>query len=170
MKQKFYLPLAPARSWRQSSLGCEAGIQMLDSVKGGETVELSLLLAFTAVGSSFSHIVLISVLRLRCGCVKAAGGLEGLSAAQLWIQTPHVIKGHICVISLAHASLLSPPFFSISCPLSPPLHFSLSLLSQQEDPCVWEAVVLPATSVTATLPCPGPLLQTPALCVFYGCC
>ena len=82
-------------------------------------MELSLLLAFTAVGSSFSHIVLISVLRLRCGCVKAAGGSEGLSVAQLWIQTPHVIKGHFCVISLAHASPLSPPlFFSISCPLS----------------------------------------------------
>lgn len=81
-------------------------------------MELSLLLAFTAVGSSFSHIVLISVLRLRCGCVKAAGGSEGLSAAQLWIQTPHVIKGHISVISLAHASPLSPPLFSISCPVS----------------------------------------------------
>ncbi|KAM7371932.1 hypothetical protein PAMP_009132 [Pampus punctatissimus] len=29
---------------------------------------------------------------------------------------------------------------------------------------------LPATSVLASLSCPGPLLQTPALCVFYGCC
>lgn len=46
---------------------------MLDSVKAGDTVGLSLLLAFMAEGSSFSHTVAISVLRLRCGCVKAAG-------------------------------------------------------------------------------------------------
>lgn len=50
------------QSWRRSSLGCEAKIQMLGSVRAGDTVELSLLLAFMAVGSSFSHIVLVSVL------------------------------------------------------------------------------------------------------------
>lgn len=56
---------------------------MLDSVKGGDTVELSLLLAFMAGGSSFSHIVLISVLWLRCGCVKAAGGSEAVHGRAL---------------------------------------------------------------------------------------
>lgn len=46
---------------------------MLDGVKGGDAVELSLLLALRGGGSSFSHIVLISELWPRCGRVKAAG-------------------------------------------------------------------------------------------------
>ena len=51
---------------------------MLDSVRAGDTVELSLLLVFMAAGSSFSHIVLISTLWLRCGCVEAAEGSEAV--------------------------------------------------------------------------------------------
>lgn len=60
---------------------------MLDGVKGGDTVGLSLLLAFRAGGSSFSHIVLISALWLRCGCVKAAG-VQRLSMAELCSKHP----------------------------------------------------------------------------------
>lgn len=61
---------------------------MLDSVRGGDTVELALLLAFRADGgggggvSSFSHIVLISVLWLRCGCAKAVGGSEAVHGSK----------------------------------------------------------------------------------------
>lgn len=49
---------------------------MLDSVKAGDTVELSLLLAFMAKVSSFSHIVLISVLSLEVWLCKNDRGFE----------------------------------------------------------------------------------------------
>jgi len=58
---------------------------MLDNVKAGDTVDLSLLLAFGR--SSLGHIVLISELGLRCGCVKAAG-VQRLSTAELCPKHP----------------------------------------------------------------------------------
>lgn len=49
---------------------------MLDSVKAGDTVELSLLLAFMAGGSSFSHIVLISALGLKVWLCENGRGVQ----------------------------------------------------------------------------------------------
>lgn len=74
----------------------------MDRVKGGDAEELSPLLALGGGGSSFSHIVLISALWPRCGCVKAAG-VPRLSPSGLAL-TPRVIQGCVCVLRLTRAS------------------------------------------------------------------
>lgn len=137
---------------------------MLDGVKGGDVVELSLLLALRGGGSSFSHIVLISGVWTRCGPVKAAG-VPALSSYWLRPRTPRAIQGCVRVTSLARASSspasqLSPLLPSVS---RPPFSPAGRLL------CLGRSG-LPATSVSAPLPCPEPLLETAALYVFYGCC
>lgn len=138
---------------------------MLDGVKGGDVVELSLLLALRGGGSSFSHIVLISGVWTRCGRVKAAG-VPALSSHRLRPPgRPAQIQGCVRVASLARASSspasqLSPLLPSVSRPPFSPAGRLLCLGSSG----------LPATSVSAPLPCPEPLLETAALYVFYGCC
>lgn len=97
------------------------------------------------------------------------GGGPWLSAAP---NAPCNQRSYLC--HLAHSCL---PFLCIS-PLclchklsrlsSPPF---LRLFSfQQEDTCVWEVVVFLPLLFQPALPSPEPLLRTPALCVFYGCC
>lgn len=89
-------------------------IQMLDGVRTGDTVEQSLLLAFTAGGSSFSHIVLISVLWLRCGCVKVAmgGGFQRCPWLSSALSTPCNQRSYLC-----HLARSASP--SSTSPLSP---------------------------------------------------
>lgn len=102
-------------------------------------MELSLLLAFMTGSSSFSHIVLISVLWLRCGCVKAAGGFRGRPWLSSALNTPCNQRSYSCHLAgslglpFLHISSVLP---SMSCPpslsLSPPLRFSASLLSSRK--------------------------------------
>lgn len=98
-------------------------------------MELSLLLAFMTGSSSFSHIVLINVLGLRCGCVKTAGGFRGCPWLSSALNTPCNQRSYLCHL----AGSLGLPFLyissvppSMSCPLSPPLHFSASFLSSRK--------------------------------------
>lgn len=117
--------------------------------------------------SSFSHIVLISAPLLpRCGHVKAVGVVCGRAPPLC------VIKGHICVIVpplLLHPSLRATRL-SISCPVSPPLRFSVSFLFSRKTLVSgkWWSSCPPL--LQPALPSPEPLLRAPALCVFYGCC
>lgn len=120
--------------------------------------------------SSFSHIVLISaplLLPPRCGCVNAVGVVGGRAPPLC------VIKGHICVIvpPLPLHPSLPPPRLPISCPVSPPLRFTVSLFFSSRKTLVsgkWWSSCPPL--LQPALPSPEPLLHAPALCVFYGCC
>lgn len=95
---------------------------MLDGVKRGDALELSPLLALGGGGSSFSHTVLISQRRPRCGCVKAAG-VPTFSPSQFRSCAPCNPRLHLC--HLAHPCLL---FVHLSAVPSPPLGFGASFL------------------------------------------
>lgn len=140
---------------------------MLDGVKGGDAVELSPLLALLGAvgveGSSFSHIVLISELWFEVWLCESSRGsprshLPGFALSAIPCNPRLAFESS----RLTRAS--SPSASQLSRLLRPP--FSL----QQEGSCVWEAAVFLPLLFQAPLPCPEPLLQTPALYVFYGCC
>lgn len=99
---------------------------MLDGVKRGDALELSPLLALGGGGSSFSHTVLISERRPRCGCVKAAG-VPTLSPSQFRSCAPCNPRLHLC--HLAHPCLL---FVHLSAVPSPPLGFAASFLCSRK--------------------------------------
>lgn len=86
---------------------------------------------------------------------------EGVSGAV------RAIKGHFYVAPPALPLHL--PFLPLH-KLSSSPHFSSLLSLQQEDSCVWEAVVFLPPLFKPPSPASGPLLQIPALCVFYSCC
>lgn len=137
---------------------------MLDRVKGGDAEELSPLLALGGGGSSFSHIVLISALWPRCGCVKAAG-VPRLSPSRLGSYAPCHPRLRLC--PPAHPCLL---FIHLSAVPSPPLRLAASFLCSRKTLVSGKQWSSCPFCFSSPLPCPQPLLQTPALYVFYGCC
>lgn len=134
---------------------------MLDRVKGGDAEELSPLLARGGGGSSFSHIVLISALRPRCGCVKSSGGSEALTFPAWLLPPPCHPRLHLC--PPAHPCLLS---IHLSAVGSPPLRSAASF------PCSRKTLVSgkPGSSCPFSFSPPSPASShccRPQLCMCF---